>query len=205
MSVSNNQAPIRSVREQIADQLRNEILAEEIPANAPLREAKLAERFGTSRGPIRDVLLQLTQEGALVYKPNAGVRVGAPSRDDDRALLVSLRRQIEFRALEVVWDQLAESDFEALREILDAMKRACRRKDMSGIAGADIALHRYWVRRAGSVDLEAIWLSIAVRIRMVYSRLQQHMEIYREHAAIVDAFERRDREEAERAIEANIV
>ena len=68
-------SPIRSVREQIADQLRNEILANLFAANEPMREAALAERFGTSRGPIRDVLLQLSQEGALVYKPKLHQRL----------------------------------------------------------------------------------------------------------------------------------
>jgi DNA-binding GntR family transcriptional regulator len=71
------------VRDQIAERLRNEILADTIPSNEPLREVALAERFGTSRGPIRDVLLELTKEGALVYKPNAGVRVCPPLGDQD--------------------------------------------------------------------------------------------------------------------------
>ena len=35
----------------------------------PIREQKLAERFGTSRGPVRDALLRLTQEGVWFTKP----------------------------------------------------------------------------------------------------------------------------------------
>lgn len=197
--------PIRSVREQIADQLRNEILAEQLPANAPLREVQLAERFGTSRGPIRDVLLQLTQEGALVYKPNAGVRVGTPMVDEGRDLLVSLRRQIELRALDSVWDQIDEADFHRLEEILDDMQRACQREDIASIAGSDVALHRYLVGRAGLADLEAVWLSIAVRIRMAYSRLGEFSEIHQEHVAIVEAIKSQDKRSAKQALEANII
>ncbi len=197
--------PVKSVREQIADQLRNEILSDQLPPNAPLREAKLAERFGTSRGPIRDVLLQLTQEGALVYKPNAGVRVGKPSSNEDRELLISLRRQIELRALESEWDSLEEGDFHALQEILGTMERACAKKDMAAIAGSDMALHRYLIRRAGSSDLEAVWLTIAVRIRMTYSRLADFSDIHAEHATIVNAIVARDKKSAQAALESNII
>ena len=56
----------------------------------PIREQKLAERFGTSRGPVRDALLRLTQEGALVYEPNKGVRVSSPLSDEERNV-VSMR------------------------------------------------------------------------------------------------------------------
>ena len=197
--------PIRSVREQIADQLRNEILSDQLPANEPLREAQLAERFGTSRGPIRDVLLQLTQEGALVYKPNAGVRVGTPTVNGDRVLLISLRRQIELRALETIWKKLNDEDYRNLGDILEAMQRACKKRDMTAIAGSDMDLHRYVVRRAGSVDLEAIWLSIAVRIRMKYSRLKNYADIHREHVLIVDAIIAGDKQTARKALEGNIV
>ena len=70
---------------------------------------ELAERFGVSRGPIRDALLQLTQEGALVYVPNRGVRVGTPTPDEIRDLLVVLRRRIETSALEQIFDRLTGS------------------------------------------------------------------------------------------------
>lgn len=196
---------VKSIREQIADQLRNEILSDQLPPNAPLREAKLAERFGTSRGPIRDVLLQLTQEGALVYKPNAGVRVGKPSSNEDRELLISLRRQIELRALDSIWSDLTKEDFSALEEVLETMGRACQKKDMAAIAGSDMALHRYLIRRAGSTDLEAVWLTIAVRIRMTYSRHGEFADIHREHATIVRAIRSRNKKAARVALESNII
>ena len=69
---------ILSVREQIADVLRSDIISGELEPNAKLNEQKLAERFGTSRGPIRDVLIKLTKEGLLVSKDNVGSSVSSP-------------------------------------------------------------------------------------------------------------------------------
>ena len=63
-------------RESICNALRRDLLIGKFDFEQPIREQKLAERFGTSRGPIRDALLRLTQEGALVYEANKGVRGG---------------------------------------------------------------------------------------------------------------------------------
>ncbi len=192
--------PVRSVREQIVDQLRHEVLADQLKAEQPLREADLAERFGVGRGPVRDALLQLTQEGALVYQPNRGVRVGVPAADEMRELLVNLRRQIETSALEQVFASLTDDDHRAWSESLENLKRACRKGAMSEIVEHDMAFHRSLVRRAGAGDLEAIWLPITMRIRLAYSRHDDLMEVHREHALIVDAIRQGKKKAALRAL-----
>ena len=101
-----NSTVYRTIREQIVEQIRNDVLSGEIAAGESLREQKLAERFGVSRGPIRDALLQLTQEGLLVAQPNRGVRVGQGPSELIQPLVVALRRRIEAFALETVLDQL---------------------------------------------------------------------------------------------------
>ena len=65
----------RTMREQIVEYIRKDLLAGDLKAGDPLREKELAERFGVSRGPVRDALLQLTQEGLLVARPHRGVVV----------------------------------------------------------------------------------------------------------------------------------
>lgn len=196
---------IRSVREQIADQLRNEVLSDQLQAQQPLREVELAERFGVSRGPIRDALLQLTQEGAVAYAPNRGVRVGTPAADEIRDLLVTLRRQIESTALEQVFDQLTPQDDDLWREMLDRLHHACQRQNVSAIVEHDIAFHRSLVLRTGSPDLEAIWLPITVRMRLKYSRHRDLMEVYNEHARIVEQILRRNLKSAVRLLVRHIV
>lgn len=203
MPVSNGS--IRSVREQIADQLRNEVLADQLTAQQPLREVELAARFGVSRGPIRDALLQLTQEGALIYVPNRGVRVGTPTSDKIRELLVTLRRQIETSALEQIFDQLTDKDDDQWREMLDQLHSACERENMASIVEHDIAFHRSLVRHTGSPDLEAIWLPITVRMRLKYSRHKSLIEVYDEHARIVDHIARRNLKSAVKLLSKHIV
>ena len=51
----------------------NEVVAGNLPAGRPLREGELAERFGVSRGPIRDAFLQrrefLVNDGQIEEDP----------------------------------------------------------------------------------------------------------------------------------------
>src|SRR5438128_11150342 len=92
-------AAIRTVREQITDRLRDDILSGRLAEGERLHEAKLAERFGVSRGPIREVLAQLTHEGLLEAKPNCGVKVAPSDCDSVRDLIVPIRRVIDTSAL----------------------------------------------------------------------------------------------------------
>jgi DNA-binding GntR family transcriptional regulator len=154
---------------------------------------------------VRDALLQLSQEGALTYKPNRGVRVNAPAANGERDFMMSLRARIELEALRGFVRDCDDRDREALRGILDRMKAACRAKDVPAIVGSDLALHRYLIRRGASEKVEAVWKSIAVRIRMDYSRLTKYMEIHREHEQLVEAILSGDLKQARAALKANLI
>ena len=71
----------RTMREQIADRIRSDVLSGRIESGTSLREIPLAKQYGVSRAPVRDALLQLTQEGLLEAKPNCGVRVSPPIQE----------------------------------------------------------------------------------------------------------------------------
>ncbi len=195
---------MRSTREQITDTLRAEILCGEWSNDEPVREHALAKRFGVSRGPVRDSLLQLSQEGVLIYQTNKGVRVNTPPAEDQRRLLQSMRRQMETFCLDHCINNFTKADDKQLKAILNRLILACNRGSLSAIAANDLALHRHLVRRA-SYELEAVWLGITSRLLMDYSRIDELDEIVTEHAAIVEAVCNRDLKGAQRALIANII
>ncbi|MDC0277051.1 GntR family transcriptional regulator [bacterium] len=195
--------PIRSMREQICEAVRAEVISGEMTNDQPLREQSLAKRFGVSRSSVRDALLQLSQEGVLVYKPNKGVRVSSPSSDAEFRLYAKLRKEIEWHCLNICMDQMTEDDDRNLTNLLAALEDSCRRGNLSSITEIDLAMHRYWVSRA-SKELESVWLSITVRMHITYTLLEDYMQCYQEHAAIVEAIGRRDLKAAKRAVNENI-
>ena len=54
----------------VYDLLRDEILGLHLPPGSPIDEARLAERFGMSRTPIREALVRLAGEGLIETLPN---------------------------------------------------------------------------------------------------------------------------------------
>src|SRR6516165_9050297 len=90
---------VRGLRKQVADHLRRDVLSGELPSGERLREVELAERFGVSRGPVRDALLQLAQEGWLTLEPHCGAKVAGPAPEFLLPLIRAQRRMVEAFAL----------------------------------------------------------------------------------------------------------
>src|SRR5712692_8461942 len=167
-------ASIRSVREQITDRLREDILSRRLAEGERLQEAKLAEQFGVSRGPIREALAHLTQEGLLESKPNCGVKVSVSDSDAVRELIVPIRRVIETFALKHFFHEINEHDFLAWESILHHLKSACERKDLAAIIQYDLAFHRSILVRADVPALLTIWQTIVARIRRHFRHATTH-------------------------------
>ena len=85
----------QSYRDSITNVIRRDLMSGKFKCDEPMREQKLATRFGTSRGPVRDALMQLTQEGVLEYQPNKGVRVSSLLTDEERDVVVAMRLELE--------------------------------------------------------------------------------------------------------------
>ncbi len=198
-----------SLREQIAERIRNDVLCGRLAEGEPLTEAKLVARFGVSRTPIREALQQLTHEGLLEGRPNAGVKVAHRPPDAIRELVVPIRRRVETFALRSFFSDLNEADFDQWNRILAALRAACEAGDYAAIAEQDIEFHRSIIRRAKQRDLESLWASLLARVRSHFWATQRRnysepLEIYEEHARIIDAFRSGDIETAVTALENNI-
>ena len=92
--------------EQIALQIRQDIFNEDYKKGQFLRETELAKRFGVSRGPVRQALTQLTNEGLLEFQPNIGVKVSDHPSEEAFSLIVKLRRTIEAFVVKSVFNNL---------------------------------------------------------------------------------------------------
>jgi DNA-binding GntR family transcriptional regulator len=92
---------------QIAALLRRAILTGELEPGAQLVESALALRLGASRGPLREAMRQLIDEGLLVNVPYTGTRVVDISLEDINDIY-AMRTCLEQFAFEVVWPHRSE-------------------------------------------------------------------------------------------------
>ena len=194
----------RTLPEQIAARLRQEVLSGKLNSGEPLRETELSERFGVSRGPIREAFRQLTQQGLLVLEPNKGVRVAPNPSSEVRPLVAQLRRNIETFVLDGIFDQITDDDLVVWDEILADIKIACENNDTNALMEHDLHFHRAIIQSHDDKDLFALWQPIMMRMLMRYHRHDDLMESYREHQRILDAIHKGDKSQALQALEDNI-
>lgn len=208
MSASTAAKLVFSLREQIVEQLRNDLLAGRFREGERLSEASLTTRFGVSRTPVREALQQLVQEGLLEGKPNVGVTVAHRPPDAIRDLVVPIRRSVEEFALRSCFTDLVEEDFRVWERILERLREGCEAGDSYTVAEQDVAFHRALVRRAGQSDLEQIWTTLIARMRPHFVVTQRDypdlMDVYREHREIVDVIRKGEIEPAVRVLLGNI-
>ena len=193
----------RTIREQVTNQIRDEVVSGSFPPGQPLREAELAERFGVSRGPIRDAFLQLSQEGMLAYQANRGVTVRQAPKPENRDFIISMRQQIECFALRRGLAQVQKTGMEAVDAALAELKLACDANDGAAVARCDMAFHEAILLAAGGDDFLPIWKWLCSQMLLAYSRLDNYAQVYEEHVAIRDALTT-GKQAAANAIKANI-
>ena len=73
--------PSQTRRALIAAALCKALLSGELTPGSQLIEARLAEQFGVSRGPLREAIRGLINEGLLVNRPYAGTYVAGADVD----------------------------------------------------------------------------------------------------------------------------
>ncbi len=200
-----------STRDQITERLREDVFTGRMAAGEKVTEAKLAERFGVSRGPIREAVSLLTSEGLFVSKQNCGVTVAPPVPEAIRDLVLPVRQTIEVFAFKQIMATLGPDDFRYWDDVVSRMERACRAGEWQQLPQLDLAFHRYVLERAGSPDLLAIWQTIVTRLRAhFWETVRGHAErdnlmyLHRHHAELLEAFRKGPKSAAVKALERHI-
>ena len=186
----------RSARRQRSDtayaELRRALMLGEYPLIERLGEVKLAERFGSSRTPIREALMRLESEGLVHRRPEGGFYPSSPNLADIRDLY-ELRRIIEVGAIERAVETGRRYDQAAtvmLRDEWEAMLTAVPEPEPDFVL-VDEEFHVGLAAASGNDALARHLQLINERIRVV--RMQEFLDTDRiektihQHLSILNA------------------
>lgn len=153
---------------QIAAIIRRDILTGELAPNAQVVESTLALRLGVSRGPLREAMRQLIEEGLLITVPYTGTRVVDISVRDINEIY-AMRTCIEIFAFEQIWTRRSE-DFKAeLIKRNQALKHAIDQADHVAAIEAELDLHGLAYEHANNRILLNTWTGLRGHLQMYWA------------------------------------
>lgn len=146
----------RQLWEEVADRLRAAILRGDLPPGSKLVETELADRYGTSRGPVREAIRELAREGLVAELPRRGTVVSTLT-ERDLAEVYAVREALDVTVCRAAIAHASDDEIDSLTVDLDAMESAWR-SEAGYLEGAehDLAFHRHLVALAGNTRISAI-------------------------------------------------
>jgi len=171
------------------------IMNGELRGGDRVNEIALSEKFGTSRGPLREACRALAQEGLLVAIPNRGVFVR--ELDLREALEVyDIRSALDELMGRLIADQATDAQIASLFELVDKMDRAAAERDLESYYPANLEFHNALLAYANNRRLERLYKSLIKELHLFRRKglLQSgSMRISNEeHRQIVEAIASRD-------------
>lgn len=122
-------------------QLRDAILAGDLPPGSRLSIPALARRLGVSRTPVRDAVYALERSGLARTRARRGAVVFDGSRDDLRDLC-EMREALDGMAARLAATRMTPVERDALRAVLAKHGDAIRQADQEGRIASAFEFHR---------------------------------------------------------------
>jgi DNA-binding GntR family transcriptional regulator len=197
----------KSTASIIADKLREAIMRGSLEPGTQLHESDLASQLGVSRGPLREAMQRLVQEGLLRSERHRGLFV----IELDEAGIIDVyrtRRVVERAAAHLILGRDVARVADHLAEVYEDMKQAAGEEDRFALSEADLFFHEEFVQQSGSLRLARMSRTLLVETRMCLSAMAETYEfpqhVAEEHGEIVDAVRNRDEERLLRLVDQHI-
>lgn len=194
------------LREDIRDELIEDILDGRLAPGNRIVETRIAQRFGVSQAPVREALRDLELLGFIVSSPFRGAVVRQLSVEDF-VQIYPIRAVLEALAARDAAPRVTAADLKRLEKQLATMRRAASRGDKRAAVDADFAFHLTIVEASGNWLLKQFWerMRLATTTLLTIAKAHHSLpEIAERHQLVLDALRQRDPEAAARAMRRHI-
>lgn len=183
----------------VTERLRASIVNGSLKPGSQLSEVELANSFGVSRGPVREALQRLVQEGLLLSEPHRGVFI--PVLTDDDVLDIYLAREaLESAAIRsIVANDTSAAASQALDQNVTEMEQAEAAGDWESVGNFDLEFHVALVAASGSQRLQRMFSTVISETRLCLGALTAadgRADLVQEHRQICDLMQEGKTEQA---------
>jgi DNA-binding GntR family transcriptional regulator len=198
--MSENQVSVRE-SDRVAEQLRQMIISMELPPGEMVSESYLCELLDCGRTPLREAIQRLSEEHLVEPVPRRGISIAGLSVVDLVDVVEALY-VIEGFSARLATERITDEDLVKLEAIVDRAEQAGEGGDFRNIAELDFEFHHIIARATGNRFLaNTIARLHRLGTRFAYVAWQRDRSAktsLAEHRQILEAFKRRDGDEAER-------
>lgn len=192
-----------SLRHKITEDIRKAIFQGKLNPGDRLREVEISKQMGVSRGPVREAIRMLEQEGLLVSLPYKETTVADISGEEVRNVLNPIRLIIETYAIRKALPNIGEHELERMASFVADMKEGALQQNLDKIVDSDLAFHEYVLSLADMPGLLSTWTSIYNRIHlhfMIQGKAYKDLnDLWKEHDTLLRAIREGDPEKIEQA------
>ena len=197
------------IREKICTALKNEIVLGKLNPGERLVENHLTQRFGASRGPVREALTRLQKEGFVTLTPHKGASVAKISATDleDYYSLIAL---LESNSVRWSVHRVNSRDIARLSKINQTLRQVAEAPAADALSRwskLNLSFHALFWDRCGNAKLKQVVNQLRRRIfRFRYTSLMvvSFMDYFHDHEAIIEAVKQKDPEAAADAMSDHI-
>lgn len=193
--------------QQVIEILRTAIISGRFEPGDRLIESALSAQLGTSRGPVREALRQLENEGLVMSFPYRGAVVLGVSDEEVHEVLIPIRLTLERYSFARALEQLTDDDFAELGKQIWLMEEAGKANDLLKLVEADLNFHDIVISASGQLHTVQIWRTIWPRIRAYFYRYESFRSFevtVAEHRVLLAALQTRDPKTALAQLERHI-
>ena len=135
----------QNLSDHVVTLIRKMILNGTLQPGEKINQAQLADKLQISRGPIREALRLLQNEGLIKYELNKGTYITTLSKSDAYEIY-TLRGLLEGKAAQLALKHLQLKDFNRLQELIEGFGKAFKDNDLEAQAQNDILFHQTVVK-----------------------------------------------------------
>lgn len=200
---------MKSLADQIYERLRMDIITGVLQPDQRIVELDIAERMGTSQGPVREALHRLERDGLVYRQARSSTRVTSATRDEILELF-TIRSLIESFAIKRVAPIIVAEQIQELEFLVEKMMRAGSQEDMFSLTESDMLFHRQICVWSGSSALHRAWDPLYGQIQRFVVQTHEHYfdsltDLAATHYPIIDALKAGQAEEASRIIQEHVM
>lgn len=190
----------KSLRGQVFDKIRSDILNGKYKRGEELVESSIGKELGISRTPVREAIRQLELEGLVQLVPNKGAFVTGISEKDVRDIYL-IRARLEGLAARMAAKNITPELLGAMEETVVLSEYHAKKEHYEQVCEMDSKFHKLLYKASGSRILEHTLTDFhqyVQRVRMASIMKKRRMEKSNdEHDAILTAIREHDEEKAE--------